>query len=278
MTIATILLHAPAGRAPSSAGPAAWALGAAAALGARLTAAVFDMDVLTVGDVPTGGPAGAGRTEGETGGRAAAETAERLVRAAAGLGVELLAVTGRSFAYGLPEVVAEHARLHDLVVAGVDRAGLLSERAMAEHLVFEAGRPVVVVPPDHRGPVGLRRIAVAWDNSRAAARALGDAMPLLRRAEEVGLVSVGGERPIDQSLGAGAIVEALARRGVAARFEHIAPAGLRNGEALARHALDRGADLLVMGAFGHSRLRQFVLGGATRSVLDAPRLPVLLSH
>lgn len=275
MTIETILLQAPAGHGHPGCGPSAWALGAAAALGARLTAAVFDADAYT------GGPADSGRAprrEGEACSRAAAATADELRRAAAERGIEARTVTDRSFAYGLPEVVADHARLHDLVVAGVDRAGLLSERAMAEHLVFEAGRPVVIVPADHRAPVRFERITVAWDNSRVAARALGDAMPLLRHASEVHLVSVGGERPFDASLAASEVVDALARRGVVARFEHVDAAGMRIGEALGRQARVRGSDLLVMGAFGHSRLRQFVLGGATRSVLDEPRLPVLLSH
>lgn len=275
MTIETILLHAPAGHGRTGAGPAAWALGAAAVLRARLTAAVFDADAYT------GGPAEARRaprSEDEACSQAARETAALLMGAASDQGVEASAVTDRSFAYGLPEVVADHARLHDLIVAGVDRTGLLSERGMAEHLVFESGRPVVIVPADYRGPVGFDRILVAWDNSRVAARALGDALPLLRRAGAVDVVSVGGEKDIAGSLPSGAVIEALARHGIAARFERIDPAGAGIGEALGRHATQRGADLMVMGAFGHSRLRQFVLGGATRSVLDEPRLPVLLSH
>lgn len=275
MTVETILLHAPASHVHPGRGPAAWALGAAALLGARLTAAVFDADAWT------GGPVEARRTprsEGEACSRAATETAEGLLRAADDQGVEARTITERSFAYGLPEVVADHARLHDLVVAGVDRAGLLSERAMAEHLIFESGRPVVVVPATFQGPVRCERIMVAWDNSRVAARALGDAMPLLQRAQEVSLVTAGGERPIDASLDEGEIVAELTRRGVAARYERVSSAGARVGEALGRHALEQGADLLVMGAFAHSRLRRFVLGGATLSVLDEPRLPVLLSH
>lgn len=275
MAIQTILLHAPAGHGHPGTGPGAWALGAASALGARLTATVFDADAFT------GGPADARRAPragGEAYSRAAAETSERLVRAAADLGVAARAITNRSFAYGLPEVVADHARLHDLVVAGVDRAGLLSERGMAEHLLFASGRPVVIVPADHRDPARFERVSVAWDNSRAAARALGDAMPLLRLAREVDIVTIGGERVPEGSLDIGEVVDALAHRGVAARFERVDPAGVRTGEALGRHALQRRSNLLVMGAFGHSRLRQFVLGGATRSILDEPRLPVLLSH
>lgn len=275
MTIETILLQAPAGHTDPSVGPAAWALGAASALGARLTATVFDSDAFTGGAADVQRMPRAGD---DVCSRTAVETAEHLGRAAADIGVDARTVTARSFAYGLPEVVADHARLHDLVVTGVDQIGLLSERLMAEHLVFAAGRPIVIVPAAYRGPVRFERILVAWDNSRVAARALGDAMPLLRLAGEVEVVSVGEERMIDSSLDTAELVGAIARRGIAVRCERIDSGGRRSGEALIRHALHRSSDLLVMGAFGHSRLRQFVLGGVTRSVLDGPRLPVLLSH
>lgn len=275
MTIANILLHAPAGHARPDRGPASLALGLAAAFEARLTAVVLDADAVT------GGPADvrrSPRTEGQAASREALETAERLVQAAAGLGVDARAVTERSFAYGLPEILADHARLHDIVVAGVDPAGLLSERAMAEHLVFRAGRPVVIVPAGHDAPFRCDRIAVGWDNSRVAARALGDAMPLLTRAREVLLITVGEEKEIECSISDRELIDALSRRDVTARTERVPLAGGGIGEALGRVALEQSAGLLVMGAFGHSRLRQLVLGGATRSVLDSPRLPVLLSH
>lgn len=275
MTIATILLHAPAGHADPGHGPAAWAIGLAAVFGARLTAVALDADAVT------GGPADtrrSPRSEGQVASREALETAGRLVQAAAGLGVDARAVTERSFAFGLPEILADHARLHDIVVAGVDPAGLLSERAMAEHLVFHAGRPVAIVPGEYQVAFRCERIAVGWDNSRVAARALGDAMPLLKRAREISLVTVGEEKEVESSIGEGELIESLSRRGVTARTQRVALSGVGIGEALGRLALDQRTDLLVMGAFGHSRLRQLVLGGATRSVLDSPRLPVLLSH
>jgi nucleotide-binding universal stress UspA family protein len=188
-------------------------------------------------------------------------------------------VTERSFAYGLPEVLADHARLHDLVVSGSEPGGLLSVRALAEHLVFDSGRPAVVVPRAWHGPFRCDRVVVAWDNTRPAARALGDALPLLRSARAVTLVMAGGEKAIDTSLGELDLVAALARRGVSgAAVQRIDQAGGSIGETLAAWARAQDADLLVAGAFGHSRLRQLVLGGVTRSLLDAPRLPVLLSH
>jgi nucleotide-binding universal stress UspA family protein len=253
MTYASILLHDPAGLADPARGPAAWALGLAAATGARLTATAFAGDGIAPPDA--------------------------LLAAAAEREVDAFAVTERSFAYGLPEVLADHARLHDLVVTGSEPGGLLSTRALAEHLVFESGRPVVVVPQAWRGPFRCERVVVAWDNTRPAARALGDALPLLRTARAVTFVTVGGEKAIDSSLGEADLVAALGRRGVSGpavrRIDHAAAS---IGETLAAWARAQDADLLVAGAFGHSRLRQLVLGGVTRSLLDAPPLPVLLSH
>lgn len=264
MTIATILLHASAGRGDPGSGPAAWALGCAAALGARLTALAFGNGPGNGGGAEDGGPG--------------ARAAERLTAAAAEAGIDLRLVSERSFAFGLPEVVADHARLHDLMVTGSEAAGPLSDRAMAEHLLFEAGRPVVIVPRTYRGPFRCARIVVAWDNTRTAARALGDSLPLLRRAEEVVLLTIDAEKRIDTSLDEAELLHALARRGIQTRVEHRRDAGRAIAEALARGAAELGADLLVMGAFGHSRMHQLVLGGATRGILAAPRLPVLMSH
>jgi nucleotide-binding universal stress UspA family protein len=253
MTIASILLHDPDGLADPAHGPADWALGLAAATGASLTAIAFDGD----GTAPP----------------------DALLAAAAEHGVDVHPVTERSFAYGLPEVLGDHARLHDLVVTGSEPGGLLSVRALAEHLVLDSGRPAVVVPRAWCGPFRCDRVVVAWDNTRAAARALGDALPLLRSARAVTLVMAGGEKAIDTSLGELDLVAALARRGVSgAAVQRIDQAGGSIGETLAAWARAQDADLLVAGAFGHSRLRQLVLGGVTRSLLDAPPLPVLLSH
>lgn len=118
-------------------------------------------------------------------------------------------------------------RLHDIVVTGVHRGGLLSERAIAEHLVFQAGRPAVIVPVAHGCSVQCERIAVGWDSSRVAASALGDAMPLIRRARDVSLVTACEEQQIAASLSEHDLIEALSRRGVAARHEMCQPGRLR---------------------------------------------------
>jgi nucleotide-binding universal stress UspA family protein len=147
---------------------------------------------------------------------------------------------------------------------------------MTQAVVFGSGRPTVIVPPS-AGSDPVTHLAIAWDGSRAAARALGDALALLPEDGRVTVLTVQDEKPL-----AGQIAEALAssleRRGVSARPISV-PIGRRKiAEALQDAALESGADLLAMGGFGHSRIRDFILGGATKGVFADLRLPVLLSH
>lgn len=200
-----------------------------------------------------------------------------LDRAAQG-GVVAQAVTKLDHSRGIMGCVADYARLHDLVVIGADSSGMLSDRLISENLLFEIGRPMMVVPSDYSGEFSCHRIAVAWDNSRVAARALGDALALFPDIEEVVLLTIGGEKAILSSLDHDAMVRMLERRGVSARAERRDLNGRSIGEAIQDSARETGANLLVMGGYGHSRLRDFILGGATLSVFAHPQLPVLLSH
>lgn len=182
------------------------------------------------------------------------------------------------FVVGVPEYVASlHARYADLVVVG---QGAASEGGIAESLVLNAGRPVLVVPRDsERRPVG-DRIMVAWNARREATRALTDALPLLQRARQVDVVTVNAEPQRDGhgELPGADIALYLARHGVKANVLATAADGVDVGDWLLSRASDLGADTLVMGAYGHSRLRELVLGGATRTVLDSMTVPVLMSH
>lgn len=200
-----------------------------------------------------------------------------LDRAAQG-GVAAQAVTKLDHSRGIMGCVADYARLHDLVVIGADSTGLLSDRLIAENLLFEIGRPLMVVPSNYSSEFDCHRIAVAWDNSRVAARALGDALALFPGVEEVILLSIGGEKAILSSLDHDTMLRMLERHGVSARVERRDLNGRSIGDAIQDSARETGANLLVMGGYGHSRLRDFILGGATLSVFAHPQLPVLLSH
>lgn len=150
-------------------------------------------------------------------------------------------------------------------------------RDMAEAIVFGSGRPVILVPPT-AGPAPLGHLAIAWDGSRVAARALGDALPLLAEGGHVSVLTVEDEKPLGGPDLAGVLASWLEKRGVGATPVEVA-LGKRNiSEALQETALSKGSQLLAMGGFGHSRIRDFVLGGATKGVLERLHLPVLLSH
>ena len=148
---------------------------------------------------------------------------------------------------------------------------------LAQALLFGAGRPVLLVPA---GTAAARvdHIAVAWDESRAAARALGDALSLLSRSVRISVLTVGDEKAL-RELGHVGIPRRRPRparlRGAGRRPRPRRPDDRRGAAGGAR---EQGAQLLVMGGFGHSRLREFFLGGATQGILTDLTLPVLLSH
>jgi nucleotide-binding universal stress UspA family protein len=180
------------------------------------------------------------------------------------------------------DTVRTSARYADLVIVGQREshfdAGLVPE--FVDELVLSAGRPVLVVPyAGHFPSVGTRAM-VAWNGSAEAARAASDALPLLARAQSVDTVvfetrrSGGGEA---EDPGADAALW-LARHGVKARASKYYSPGVDIGSQILSHAADTSADLIVMGAYGHSRIRELVLGGATRTILESMTAPVLMSR
>lgn len=179
-------------------------------------------------------------------------------------------------------VVLEHGRTADLIVATQTNrlwgnSYLLED---VERLVLGAGRPVLLVPNEGSLAVPPSRVLVAFDGQREAARALFDALPLLVKARDVMLVWVNPEKagPRAGDLPAAEICAALGRHGVKPTAIDAHAIGADIGPELLRQAKLQGADLLVMGCYGHSRLRELLLGGASRHVLSHMDLPVLMSH
>lgn len=185
-------------------------------------------------------------------------------------------------AFGVAERVLEYARAADLVVASqTDPDWPGSERLdVADRLAIESGRPVLIVPNSGVHSRIGEKVLVAWNARREAVRAVFDALPLLQRAQEVRVVWVNpqSERELARDVPAADICVALARHGVKCQAtEQVAPrAGV--GETLLTCAKDFEADLVVMGCYGHTRLREFVFGGASRHVLTHMSVPVLMSH
>ena len=152
-----------------------------------------------------------------------------------------------------------------------------SAQDMSQALVFDSGVPVILVPPiTTMGPVD--HVAIAWDESRVAARALGDLLRILPAGGKVSVVTAHDEKALNGTGLAKTLASSLDLRGYEANAVDLTLDGRSIATALQEAALAEGAQLLAMGGFGHSRLRDFILGGATKGVLADLRLPVLLSH
>ncbi len=181
----------------------------------------------------------------------------------------------------IDDVVGERARYADitLIPSTMSNDGDLRDKAVYGALYLST-KPVYLSAPSSRKTFEADKIMIAWDSGVPAARAVGQAMGLLRNSREVYIVMVdpvassainGGEPGAD-------LAQYLARHGMKIEVERLASGGLPVSEVLQKHARDIGADLMVMGAFGHSRLRQLIFGGTTASMLETPTVPVLLSH
>jgi nucleotide-binding universal stress UspA family protein len=170
------------------------------------------------------------------------------------------------------------ARRFDIAVVGqAQREHGASEELMIEGALFESGRPVIIVPYIQKAGVSSERVLVCWDGGRIAARAIADAMPFLVRAKTVDLLIVAEERKNVEVTGA-RMTEHLARHGVTAAVKRVAKGNLSVADVILDYASDSGADFMVMGGYGHSRLREFLLGGVTRRILGSMTVPVLMSH
>jgi nucleotide-binding universal stress UspA family protein len=178
--------------------------------------------------------------------------------------------------------VIEHGLQSDLVVVSqVDPEGESEIAAdFAERVVMESGRPVLVVPIYGTFSTVGRTAVVSWNGRREAARAAFDAVPILQGCDAVHVTWLDPPRSLEgpDSLPGAELATALSRHGVKVTTQARPTGGLKAGEALLSHASDVGADLLVMGAYGHSRTREYVFGGATRTIFDSMTLPVLMSH
>lgn len=181
--------------------------------------------------------------------------------------------------YEEAEVVARLARTRDLALIAIGPA-VLADRDLAETVLFGSGRPVIVYPEriDATPGDGFKSVAIAWDGGRAAARAVADALPILQQAGEVRIFTALGDKPQAIKGTAADLQRHLRLHAIEAavdeRLDHDRAIGCRFGDYVA----ETKPDLLVMGAYGHARLREFVLGGATEAVLQDPPCPVLLSH
>ena len=177
--------------------------------------------------------------------------------------------------------ITAHARHVDLVILGQSDPELPGSGAgIAEAVLLGSGRPVLMVPYIGSGETIGRRVMVAWNASREAARAVNDALPLLADAASVIVLSINPARGAagEGDLPAADIALHLARHGVKAEAAQLTAEEVTVGDLILSRAADLGADLIVMGGYGHSRAREYAFGGATRTLLRNMTVPVLLSH
>ena len=177
-------------------------------------------------------------------------------------------------------VTTLHARYFDLTVVGqgIDIDGPVALRSLPEDLALAVGRPVLIVPRYGTFPTVGERVLVAWNGSREATRAVNDALAFLQRAAQVIVLSVDPEDADARRMPGADIALHLARHGVKVNTTQTVATGIGVGDLVLSYAADRGIDLIVAGAYGHSRMREMVLGGVTRTLLQHMTVPVLMSH
>ena len=180
---------------------------------------------------------------------------------------------------GASDVFGRIARRFDLSVVGQAEPDKSTfDELIIEGALFGSGRPVLVVPYIQSAGLSLNHVMVCWDGSRNAARAVADAMPFLVKAKMVDVVTIVGEKGKSDEIPGADIAKHLARCGLKVELRRESLGDIEVANNLLSLASDLSADFLVMGGYGHSRLREFILGGATRGILSSMTVPTLMSH
>jgi nucleotide-binding universal stress UspA family protein len=256
-----------------------YAVSVAEAFGAHLTGIAFTYDPI----IPVGGsgyiPPEVIDTQLADNQAAAKAALDRFAKATTRSALSAEPLTLGASAAGAGDRFARIARRFDLAVVGQAEPGSGGvEELIAEATLFGSGRPLIVVPYIQKAPLKLDRVMVCWDGGRQAARAIADAMPFLEKAGTVEVVIVANERGKEDEIEGADMGEHLARHGLKVDVKRIGGGDIDVGDALLSHVADNGIDFIAMGGYGHSRLRQFVLGGVTTTILKSMTVPVLLAH
>jgi nucleotide-binding universal stress UspA family protein len=204
---------------------------------------------------------------------------KRFNEAAKRSGISYEAISVNSSVSGAADRLGRLSRRFDVAVVGQpEREKAAPAEVVDEGVLFDSGRPVIMVPFIQKEGLKLGRVLACWDGSRAATRAIADAMPFLEKAKQVDLIMVAAGRAKSDEIPGADIGQHLARHGLKVDVKRITSPDIDVASTILSYAADCSADLIVMGGYGHSRLREFVLGGVTRGILESMTVPTLMSH
>jgi len=256
-----------------------YAVSVAAAFNAHLTGVAFSYEPFvpgTIFDSYTASLAEKLRAENEKAATAATEEFNEVVRKNALSGEPRIASTSLAES---PDVFARIARRHDIsIVAQTKPQSEFPDDLIIEAALFNSGRPVLVVPYIQSASLKLDRILVCWDGSRSAARAISDAMPFLERGKDIEIITVAVNDDRRDEIPGADMAQHLARHNLKVDLKRVVSPDIEASDTILSYAADCAADLIVMGGYGHSRLREIVLGGVTRGLLSSMTVPTLMSH
>lgn len=203
----------------------------------------------------------------------------RFEQAAKRAGVSYESLNVSASISGAAERLGRLARRFDVAIVGQpEREKSAPDEVVDEGVLFESGRPVIFVPYIQKAVLKLDRVMVCWDGSRAATRAIADSLPFLRKAKKVEIVMVAGKAGKEDEIPGVDLGQHLARHGLEVDVKRITAPNIDVSSTILSYAADTNADMIVMGGYGHSRLREFILGGVTRSILETMTVPALMSH
>jgi nucleotide-binding universal stress UspA family protein len=278
MTYATIHLHLTPHPAPTSLGAIDYACAMAKVFEAKLDVSSSLVSVNPPANWLTGGMIAQMARDLE------AKTAETTAKLESHLEASALAAVVEMRLTRVPEQwpvgVSDNSwrgRTSDICVLSLSPGGM-DARLGIEDWLFGSGRPCILYPESSKQAFSIENVLICWDFSRSAARTVSDALPLLHNAKRIRIAIFRGEKDIAVDDPGKPLIAFLAEHGIAAEAEDVVIGDRTIGGAILEHASSIGADLILMGAFGHSRMQEFILGGATKEILDRSTTPLFMSH
>ncbi|MBR0973265.1 MULTISPECIES: universal stress protein [Bradyrhizobium] len=251
----------------------------AADLGARITALALEEDAFVRPKVMLPDESGTAEANGSLGTGDMQHLLNAFTTASSHTGIRAQSRSAKVPADQIASILAEHARFSDLTLLPVKSHDSRTEHVI-ETLLFESGRPLLLCPEHYVDALRpeFENVMIAWDHSARAARAVGDALPILQAAASVRVVTVADDKSDAIVQSGAALVDHLREHGVYASFETASGGGSSTGKVLGSWADSHAIDAIVMGAYHHSRLNEIVWGGVTKTVIGQPPCWVMISH